>query len=181
MSGDSYKVTDLHATYYITCTVVNWIDLFTRLRYKEIIVESLQYCIKNKGLKLNTWVIMSKHIHFLGRCDPPHRMSNFLRDFKKFTSKQFIESIESSEESRRSWLLDKFAFEAKRTNRAEKYKVWKDSNHPVDLNLVDHLQKLDYIHNNPVRAGLVYNPEVYVFSSAADYAGRKGILEVELM
>ncbi len=181
MSGDSYKIEDQHATYYITYTVVYWVDLFTRLNYKQTIIESLQYCIKNKGLKLNAWVIMSNHIHFIGRCDPPHTMSDFLRDFKKFTSKQFIKSIESSEESRRNWLLDKFAFEAKRTNRAENYKIWKDSNHPIDLALVDPLQKIDYIHNNPVRAGIVYNPEDYVFSSATDYAGGKGLLEVELV
>jgi REP element-mobilizing transposase RayT len=181
MSGDSYKITDQHATYFVTCTVVNWVDLFTRLSYKETIVESLRYCINKKGLKLHAWVIMSNHIHFIARCDPPHTMSGFLRDYKKFTSKKFIQSIKLADESRRDWLLDKFAFEAKRTNRAEKYKVWKDSNHPVDLNLVDHHQKIDYIHNNPVTAGLVYNPEDYVFSSAADYAGRKGLLEVELL
>ncbi|MFN3403308.1 MAG: hypothetical protein ACK40G_04380 [Cytophagaceae bacterium] len=79
------------------------------------------------------------------------------------------------------WLFDKFAFKAKRTRRAEKYKVWMDSNHAVDLSNINIMQKIDYIHNNPVRAGLVNNPEEYVYSSARDYAGKKGLVEVTLV
>lgn len=181
MSGDSYKITDQHIPYFITCTVVNWIDLFSRLEYKQIIVDSLKYCIEHKGLRLNAWVIMSNHIHFIGRCEPSFEISAFLRDFKKFTSKEFIKSMEFINESRKSWLLDKFTFEAKKTGRAEKYKVWQDSNHAINLGLVDPYQKLEYIHNNPVRSGCVYNSEDYVYSSAQDYVGRKGLLDIEFL
>ena len=123
MSGDSYKIADQHSPYFITCTVVNWIDLFSRLEYKEIIVDSLQYCIKNKGLRLNAWVIMSNHIHFIARCEEPFEMSDFLRDFKKFTSKEFIKCMQFINESRKEWLLDKFSFEARKTRRAEQFKI----------------------------------------------------------
>ena len=63
MSGDRYKIQDQQAGYFITMTVVYWIDVFNRRDYKDVIVESLNYCIANKGLNLYAWVIMSKHIY----------------------------------------------------------------------------------------------------------------------
>lgn len=84
-------------------------------------------------------------------------------------------------ESRKEWMLDKFEFEAKRTRRAEKYKIWQDDNHPIDLTDIDAYQKIDYIHENPVRAGIVDNPKDYIFSSARDYAGMPGLVKVELL
>ncbi len=176
MAGDKYYITDQHGTYFITCTIVYWIDLFTRPAYKEIIVASLNYCVSQKGLNVNAWVLMSNHLHIVCRCDAPHRLSDFLRDFKKYTSKQLVQSIINIPESRRDWLLDKFAFEARRSWRAEKYKLWTDDNHAIDMSLVDVWEKIDYIHQNPVRAGYVEN---YLYSSARDYAGKKGLVELE--
>lgn len=89
--------------------------------------------------------------------------------------------MENIQESRYEWLLDKFAFEARRTRRAEKFKVWRDDNHAVDLTHIDIMEKIDYIHNNPVRAGLVDYPEDYIYSSARDYAGGKGLVEVTVV
>ena len=85
-------------------------------------------------------------------------------------------------ESRREWMLDKFAFEAKRTRRAENYKFWKDSNHAIYLNDgIDVWDKISYIHNNPAKAGIVDNPEDYIYSSARDYLGTKGLLDIEVL
>lgn len=84
-------------------------------------------------------------------------------------------------ESRRDWLLDKFEFEARRTRRAENYKVWQDDNHPIDLTDIDPYQKIEYIHENPVRAGIVDNQEDYIYSSARDYLGTSGLIKVELL
>ena len=106
MSGDKYFITDQHATYFITCTVIHWIDLFTKKEYKDIIVESLNHCIDNKNLQLYSWVIMSNHLHLVARCSAPGTMSGFLRDFKKFTSKRFIKTIQNTNESRAEWLLE---------------------------------------------------------------------------
>lgn len=181
MSGDRYLISDQNAPYFLTCTVIQWIDLFSRKDYKDIIVDSLNYCVREKSLTINGWVIMTNHIHLVGRCDPPGEMSNFLRDFKKFTSKKFIATMQSSQESRRDWLLDKFSFEAKRTKRADFYKIWKNDNHAIDLSYLDMMEKIDYIHNNPVRAGLVEFPEHYVYSSARNYVGEKGLVEVEVI
>jgi putative transposase len=121
---------------------------------------------------------MTNHVHLAARTKEPSNLSDFLRDFKKFTSKRFIEKIQEIPESRREWLLDRFSFEARRTRRAENFKVWTDDNHAIDLSSIDVMQKINYIHENPVRAGWVYQPEEYVYSSAMDYAGRKGLVEL---
>jgi len=181
MGGSRYIITDQNQTYFITCTIVGWIDLFTRPEYKNIIVDSLNHCIENKGLILNGWVLMTNHIHFIGRCKEPNKMSDFLRDFKKFTSKQLAVTIKDIPESRRDWLLDKFSFEARKTNRAENHKIWQDDNHPIELQEIDAFQKLHYIHDNPVKAGIVESPEQYIYSSAKDYAGIKGLVKIELI
>ena len=87
MSGDKYFITDQHATYFITCTIIHWIDLFTKKEYRNIIVESLNYCIDHKSLQLYSWVIMSNHLHLFARCSAPGTMSGFLRVLKKLPLK----------------------------------------------------------------------------------------------
>ncbi|HNP17590.1 MAG TPA: transposase [Fulvivirga sp.] len=181
MSGDRYKIQDQQACYFITMTVVYWIDLFSRRDYKDVIVESLNYCVAHKGLNLYAWIIMTNHVHIVGKVETESGMSGFLRDFKKFTSKKIVELIQEIPESRNEWLLDKFSFEARRTGRAENYKLWKDDNHAIDLSNIDMMNKIDYIHDNPVRAGIVYEPDQYVYSSAIDYAGGKGMVKVTVV
>ncbi|GAB2796788.1 transposase [Rhabdobacter roseus] len=182
MSQDRYVVQDQHMVHFLTMTVIHWIDVFTRPVYKHIICDSLNYCVREKGLVLFGWVLMSNHLHLIARVDEPHTMTAFLRDFKKFTSKAIVAAIESTPESRRLWLLDKFSFEARRTHRAEQFKVWQDGNHAILLESQKFLlQKLHYLHDNPVRQELVANPEEYLYSSAPDYAGRKGLVQVELI
>ena len=179
MAGDRYYIRDQHAVYFITSTVVYWVDIFTRREYRDIIVDSLNYCVKHKGLVINGWVIMSNHIHLLARSEDEAGMSGFLRDFKGFTSRKLITELQTIPESRREWLLDKFAFEARRSGRAKNFKIWKDDNHAVEMTGHDSLDRLAYIHENPVRAGLVDEPDHYVYSSAREYAGRKGLVEIE--
>ncbi len=181
MAGDAYRIQDQQGYYFLTLTIVQWIDLFTRRHYRDIIVDSLNHCVREKGLKLNAWVIMSNHIHLVGRVDTESGMSGFLRDFKKFTSKSIVRAIQEIPESRREWLLDKFAFEAKRSKRAKYFKVWKDDNHAIDLQHIDAMSKVDYIHENPVVAGIVNEPDHYLYSSAIDYAGGKGLVNLELI
>jgi len=85
VSGSKYQISDQHAPYFITCTVIHWIDLFTRKDYNDVIVDSVNYCIENKNLTVFAWVIMSNHVHLTAQCEAPGEMSVFLRDFKKHT------------------------------------------------------------------------------------------------
>jgi len=179
MSGDRYPIVNQNGIYFLTMTIVDWIDLFTRKEYSMIIVDSFNYCIESKNLEVFSWVIMSSHVHLICKVNEPGTLSDFLRDFKKYTSKQLIQAIEEVGESRRKWLLDKFGFEAKRTGRAKYYKVWKDDNHAIEIGDYITIEgKIEYIHNNPVSAMIVAQPEDYIFSSAIDYADGTGLVKV---
>lgn len=184
MSGDRYPITDQNAMYFLTFTVIDWVDVFTRKEYKFELVDSMNYCVKKKGLTIFAWVIMSNHMHVIWQAREGHNLSDILRDFKKFTAKKIISMIEDGNESRKVWLLEKFEFAGKRLKRISKYKFWKDDNHAIQLDplnpeMID--QKLDYIHDNPVKAMLVEEPHHYIFSSAKDYYGKKGLVKIELL
>lgn len=154
MSG-KYKVIDSNVPTFITLTLVGWVDLFIRRKYIDLLDESLDYCILHKGLKVHAYVYMTSHLHLIVTSDK-EEIQNIVRDFKKHTNKKIIELIKESGESRKEWSLNKFAYEAKRSGRASKYKMWKDGFHPVTLD--DNLkltQRLNYIHYNPIDAGFV--------------------------
>ena len=101
---------------------------------------------------------------------------------EKYTNKKLIYLINEVNESRREWLLKKFEFAAGRIKRGVNYKVWKDGFHPVNLSdskMV--MQKLDYIHHNPVEERIVDEPAEYVYSSARDYEGRPGQIALKML
>ncbi len=167
--SEKYKVRNLEGVYFITCTVIDWVDLLTRPDYKQVIIDSLKHCQKKKGLQVHAFVIMSNHFHaILSSTETP--LNDIVRDIKKFTSKEFIKTISEINESRRVWLLKKFSFAANRIKRAENYKIWKDGFHQIELtDMAMVWQKLDYIHMNPVKDMIVLEPKHYYFSSAAFY------------
>jgi putative transposase len=179
MSGDRYKIADQEAPYFVTFTIVNWIDVFTRKDYKLIITDSLNYCIENKGLEVFAWVIMSNHVHLIvsGKTRI-YSIAYYPRFQKVYVQKNYRHYLEIGE-SRREWLLDKFSFEARRTQRAKNYKVWTDDNHAILLENAKWMQqRLNYIHDNPVRQLIVQHPHEYIFSSAMDYADEKGLVNI---
>ncbi|MEQ8360258.1 MAG: transposase [Cytophagales bacterium] len=163
MSGDRYFIQGQNDVYFITCTVVYWVDLFSRRNYRSIIVDSLNYCIEHKGLRVYAWVIMSNHIHLICKVESDLGISGFLRDFKKYTSKAFIKEMKQINESRREWMQRFFSFEAKRSGRASNFKIWKDDNHSIWMHDIDIWSKIDYIHNNPVVQEIVDSPNQYIY------------------
>jgi Transposase and inactivated derivatives len=170
-----YKFENIEGLYFVTLTVRHWIDVFTRNEYKDIIIESLDYCRKNKGLEIYAWVIMTNHVHLIIRAKEGYILQDILRDFKKNTSKAVIKTInESLNESRKEWLLRGF-----HTNDGNRF--WQEGNHPIELwtnDVID--EKLNYIHNNPVKAGFVFREQDFLYSSAADYTGEGRILEIDI-
>lgn len=177
-----YVIRDQNATYFLTFTVCGWIDLFTRKVYKDILVDSFKYCQKEKGLILNAYVIMTNHLHLIGRAAESFNLSDIIRDFKKFTHRQMIKVIESEAESRRLWMLHQFKYYASRHSKNENYQIWTNNNHPEECISQEFTNtKLFYTHNNPVRAGIVLNAEDYLYSSALNYAGKGGLLDIALL
>ena len=182
MSSENYRIAKQDAVYFLTFTVVEWVDVFTRQSYRSIIAESLDYCRKHKGLKLNAWCLMTNHMHLVCSIELPFRMTDFLRDFKKFTAKAVLDQIQTMAESRRDWLLYRFEFAGKFDNRIEKYRFWQDKSHPVELTTTEMIdQRINYIHENPVRSGLVARSEEYLYSSARNYAGLSSVVEIDVM
>jgi len=109
------------------------------------------------------------------------KIEEIIRDFKKYTAVRICRAIEQNDvESRREWMLGIFRSAAEESNKHQKYKFWQNEYHPIELTsntVID--QKLDYIHENPVKDQIVENPEDYLYSSARDYAGLKGLLAIE--
>ena len=180
----AYKFNDDRGLYFVTFTVVEWIDVFTRKDYVSIILDSLKHCQKEKGLIIYAWVIMSNHLHLIiSRKESGADLSAIVRDFKKYTSTQIIKAIENNpKESRRNWMLWIVKSAGKKNKNNKFYQFWKQDSHTEQL-LSNKFQeqKLDYIHNNPVVAGIVDAPENYLYSSARDYAGTKGLLDIEFI
>ena len=176
-----YQIKDQSALYFLTLQVVYWADIFTRQVYRDIVVDSLDFCRKNKGLEVYAWVIMSNHVHLIVR-SKVNRLSDTLRDFKRHTSKRIIEKIEQHPESRRMWLLMIFKYAARRHKRNKIFQVWTHENHAVELDTNEMIEsRMNYLHNNPVKAGIVFNPEDYLYSSARNYAELEALMEIDLM
>lgn len=178
--SEKYKVRNSQALYFVTCTIVDWVDLLTRPDYKNILIDSWKHCQKEKGLKLHAYVIMTNHFHAIMSSDGVP-LNDIVRDMKKFTSKELIKAIGYVNESRRVWLLKKFQFAADRIKRGANYKVWKDNFHPIELDTYEMaLQKLEYIHQNPVKELIVLEPYHYYYNSASFYADEdNGLIEIE--
>jgi len=179
--GFHYKIEEGKA-HFVTLTVIDWIDVFTRENHKMAIVDSLKYCQQCKGLELYAWCLMPSHLHMIVAAEGDGNLSDILRDFKKFTSKEIVRLIQEEPESRREWMLDKFEFAGRYNPKIRNYKFWQDGNHPVVLYSPKFTQeKLSYIHNNPVKERFVEEPQEYLFSSAKNYAGLDGLLDVILI
>jgi len=166
---------------FLTCTVTDWVDVFTRPTYRHVITNSLNYCQKNKGLNIHAWCLMSNHLHMIASAGEDKCLSDILRDFKKYTSKEIVKAIHENPESRREWMLDRFQFKAKYMKHVD-FKFWQEGNEAKEIHTEQFLlQKIDYIHNNPVVAEIVDEAMNYKYSSACDYAGEKGLVDVVLV
>jgi putative transposase len=119
-----YRFGDSEIAHFITFAVVNWIDAFSRPLYKDIIVESLKFCQKEKGLKLHAWVIMSNHVHLIASAEPAIMLADVIRDLKKYTSKMIEQAIRKNTfESRREWMLWMFERAGKRNPNNKNFLV----------------------------------------------------------
>jgi putative transposase len=178
-----YKILEQYGLNFVTLTIVDWVDVFIRKKYKDIVLNSLRYCQDQKGLAVCAYVIMSSHVHLIVQATGEIPLSDILRDFKKFTAKQILHEIEhGGYESRREWMMHRFSFRGNTNAGTRQHQFWQSDNHPIELyNLHVIAQKIHYIHNNPVLEGWVELAEHYVYSSAANYRNGTGLLDVALV
>ena len=177
----AYQIHKQEAAYFLTMTTVEWVDVFIRNEYKELLCESLNYCISNKGLEIFCYVIMSSHLHLIARAKN-NNLSDVIRDFKKFTSGKLLHEIRFGNESRKEWMLNIFNSGGQNQKKKTNNQLWQYNNHAEEVYSPRFtLSKVNYIHYNPVEAGLVQYPEQYPFSIAMDYAGMAGPVKVSLL
>ena len=166
--------------YFVTFTVIYWIDIFIRDEYRQIIYDSIKYCQNHKGLEVYVYCIITSHIHMIIGTETGV-LSDIVRDFKSYTSRHIRKKIESnSVESRKEWILKMMQDAGKKNERNNDFQFWQQHNHPIELdNSEIAKQRLNYIHKNPVELGLVDKEEEWVHSSAGDYYGiRKGEIDL---
>jgi len=165
-----YKFHNQDQLYFITFAVVNWIDLFIRNEYKQILLDSWHFCSEKKGLEIYGWCIMPSHVHMIIGSQQ-EKMQDIVRDMKRHTSIELRKAIKAHpQESRREWMLAMMEQAGKANGNNMGFQLWRQDNHPIELSTQAILhQKLDYIHNNPVEAGFVEKPEDYLYSSARSY------------
>lgn len=180
--GQAYQIQDQTRPYFLTFQVVGWADIFSRKVYRDIILDSLKYCRQSKGLNLFAYVIMTNHVHAIMQSKNDD-LSGLVRDFKKYTSKTILKEVnENKQESRREWLQMVFKYHAKYNKRAKEMQLWTHENHAVELisnKMID--SRLEYIHENPVRAGWVEKSEEYLYSSARNYFSLSSLIDIDLI
>jgi putative transposase len=177
-----YKFRDQTKSYFVSFAVVYWLDVFIRNEYRDILLGSLRFCQKEKGLEIYAWCIMTSHVHLIIGTNK-EKLENIMRDFKSHTSRELKKAIKNNiQESRKEWLLWMMERAGKKNSNNKSFQFWQQDNHPIELwdNYMME-QKLNYIHENPVIAGIVSKPEDYIYSSARDYAGEKGLLEIKFI
>ena len=178
-----YKIKNEEGIYFLTLTVVGWIDIFTRQKFRDMIIESLKFCQEKKGLRVYGFVIMSNHIHLMVQAKGSQTLSEVIRDFKAFTATSILKDLPESSESRWQWLMYLFGYFAKKNKRTSEHQFWQSDNHPIEVYSKKVLrQKLNYIHQNPVRAGWVHYAQHYIYSSASNYYDdERGVLDVTIL
>jgi putative transposase len=163
--SESYKIHG-DGLYFVSFSVVGWLDVFTRRIYQEILIDSLQFCQTNKNFKLYSYCIMPNHMHFIANSENGS-LTSVLRSFKSHTAKELMKAIkENPKESRKDLFMHQFGYYGKKNKNAE-LQFWKHDNHPIYLysnEMID--QKMNYIHENPVVAGFVNEAQEWRLSSA---------------
>lgn len=183
--SSKYKFVNPEAVYFVTATVVDWADIFTRNIYRDILLDSFRFCQKNQGLQIHAWVLMPNHFHMICSCINNNELGMVFKNIKSFTAIRIIDAIlNNPKESRKHWMLDIFEKNGAQNKSNYRFQFWQHENHPIFLDHYSnsYIDRLNYIHQNPVRAGFVTEAQHWLYSSAMDYYGtEKGLLEIVMI
>ncbi|MNE53013.1 hypothetical protein D3C80_1477130 [compost metagenome] len=173
MGRSRYTITDQNKPHFLTCTVLEWLPVFTRPDAVQIVLDCWRYQQEHQGLDLYGYVVLENHLHFVAQAP---ELGKCISSFKSFTATQLIELLQAKNATR---LLERLRF-AKRAHKTDRvHQFWQEGTH-AELVFSEAMlrEKLDYMHRNPVKRGYVDEPEHWRYSSARDYAGKPGLLEV---
>jgi REP element-mobilizing transposase RayT len=173
MARSRYKIYENEQPYFLTCTVVNWLPIFGSRPVAQIILDSLQFLQKQNRLTLYAYNLMEHHLHLIASSS---NLSKEIGDFKSFTARSIIDFFK---ERHAHHILKRLA-DSKITHKDDRmYQLWQEGSHPELIQNDEMMrQKIEYIHNNPVKRGYIDDPIHWRYSSARNYAGLEGLLEV---
>lgn len=173
MGKSRYKIVDPKLPHFVTCTVLHWIPVFTRPETVNIILDSLRF-LQTESFKLYAYVVLENHLHMVVQSE---NLDRDMARFKQFTAKNLLAYLH---EHNVSLILDQLAFYKKAHKKDRAYQFWQEGFHPEWIqNEAMMRQKIDYIHYNPVKRGYVSEAEHWRYSSAVNYAGKKGLIEID--
>ena len=173
MGRSRYKITEATSPHFLTNTIVNWIPVFTRPDSVQIILDSFSYMQNNHDLKIYGYVILENHLHWIGQAED---LGKEVARFKAYTAKRLVNYLAEAGQQK---ILQQFAFYKKAYKTDRQHQVWEEGSHPQLIQNEQMLrQKLDYIHFNPVKRGYVDKPEHWRYSSARNYSGGEGLVDV---
>jgi len=163
-------------TCFITSTIVQWLPVFVHDDHFRLMISALEFCCNQYNMKIYAFVIMENHFHLIvGAKD----LFTPMQSLKSFTSKKLLESIK---EKRLDWILNQFAFFKAKHKTQSSYQVWQEGYHPQEIRDWDMMrQKMEYIHQNPVRRGYVERPEYWKYSSAGSILTGEALIKLDLM
>ena len=174
MGRSRYKIVEPTHPHFVTCTILNWLPLFTRKKSVDILLDSLRHLQQKENLKLYAYVILENHIHLIVQSDD---VAKSMRHFKSFTAKALLKLLQKENAQT---LLKQFQFYKKAHKTDKTYQLWQEGYQPkliqTDAMMIG---KIQYIHNNPVKRGYVDEAVHWRYSSARDYEGVDGLIEVE--
>ncbi len=173
MGRSRYKIYDNSYPHFLTASFVKWSPFFSYPDIAKICLESIDYLQKEESLKIYAWCFMENHLHLVGKS---HDLSKSIARFKSFSAKEIIAFLK---QRRNKTLLEDLSFAKSFHKHSQEFQVWQEGSHPEQINSRDMMmQKITYIHNNPVKRGYVDKAEEWRYSSARDYCGRAGLLGV---
>ena len=171
-----FKIAESGYPYFVTESIVRWLPVFVTRETCDIVIDSLRYCREAKGLRVHAYVIMPSHMHMTLSTDGD--LSSVLRDMNRHTSKKLIEHFSHIPNPP---FINVFKFCGGENRPPTEHKVWQDGSHPEQVRTEAFFrQKVDYIHANPIRKGLVTDALAWTYSSAPLFYGAEGSpLEVD--
>ena len=172
MGRSRYKITQDSQPHFMTLTILHWLPLFTRPETVQILLDSLRYLMR-ESFTVYAYVILENHMHLVARSE---QLNTDIARFKSFTSRKLIADLQSRNAKS---LLDQFQFYKKAHKNDRTYQLWQEGVHPELIQGEEMMrQKVDYIHQNPVKRGYVDKAEYWRYSSARDYVGTAGLLKI---
>jgi len=174
MGRSRYKIYKPSNQHFITLTVLHWIPLFTNTKSVDILLDCFRYLQENENLKIYSYVILENHLHLVASSDD---IAKTIKKFKSYTAKKLLELLQKENIKT---ILEQLAFYKKAHKKTTTYQIWQEGMQPKLIkNEEMMIQKIEYVHNNPVKRGYVDEARCWRYSSARDYDDKKGLLDIE--